>query len=76
MYTIHVKIKEIYKHNIEIMQALTLITDYKRIFSTKIHSIQNKIKLRKQAREYLTEDFEQQATEFYEGLLGKINTVN
>jgi hypothetical protein len=39
MYTIHVKIKEIYKQNIEISQTLLLIKDYKTIFNNKIKSI-------------------------------------
>lgn len=57
MYTIHLKIKDIYKHNLEIIQTLTLISEYKRIFSIKITSIQNKLKVRKDAKDYHTDHF-------------------
>ena len=57
MYTIHVKIKDIYKHNMEISQTLLLIKDYKMIFANKIKSITDKIKSRKNYKELYTHDF-------------------
>lgn len=76
MYTIHLKIKDIYKHNLEIIQTLTLISEYKRIFNIKITSIQNKLKARKDQKDYHTDNFEHQAIEFYEGLLEKVKALN
>jgi hypothetical protein len=72
MYTIHVKIKEIYKHNIEIYQTLLLIKDYKTILSSKIKSIAEKINRGRDSKEHFTQDFEAQAVEFYDGLIEKI----
>ena len=69
MYTIHVKIKDLYKHNIEIIQTLSLISEYKRIFPNKINSIQAKLKARKDNKDYFSDNFEAQAIEFYEGFL-------
>lgn len=57
MYTIHLKIKDIYKHNIEILQTLTLISEYKRIFNNKINSITNKLRTRREARDYFSDNF-------------------
>lgn len=57
MYTIHLKIKDVYKHNLEIMQTLTLITEYKRIFNNKINSITNKLKMRREANDYFADNF-------------------
>jgi hypothetical protein len=65
MYTIHLKIKDVYKHNLEIIQTLTLITEYKRIFNNKINSITNKLKMRREASDYFADNFETQALEFY-----------
>ena len=76
MYTIHVKIKEIYKQNIEISQTLLLIKDCKAIFNNKIKSISEKISLRKNFKHQTTEDFEAQAMEFYDGLIDKIQSIN
>jgi hypothetical protein len=61
MYTIHLKIKDIYKHNLEIIQTLTLISEYKRIFNNKINSIQAKLKIRKDSKDYFSDNFEKQA---------------
>jgi hypothetical protein len=61
MYTIHVKIKDIYKHNLEISQTLLLIKDYKAIFNSKIRSITEKLRVRKDSKEQYTQDFEAQA---------------
>ena len=72
MYTIHVKIKEIYKHNIEISQTLLLIKDYKNIFQSKIKSITDKMAQRHHNHDSFVPDFETQAIEFYEGLIDKI----
>ncbi len=61
MYTIHLKIKDVYKHNFEIINTLTLISEYKRIFNNKINSITNKLKMRREASDFYAENFEAQA---------------
>ena len=76
MYTIHVKIKELYKHNIEVSQTLLLIKDYKFIFNSKIKSIAEKLQARRSSQPHPTHDFESQAVEFYEGLIDKIQSIN
>ena len=76
MYTIHVKIKEIYKHNLEISQTLLLIKDYKMIFSNKIKAINEKIALQHTHNQMHIHDFEAQAVDFYDGLIDKIQNIN
>lgn len=75
MYTIHLKIKDLYKHNTDIINALSLITDYKRIFSNKIDSVQAKSGQARQSQDHFADNFEAQAVEFYEGLLEKVKAV-
>ena len=57
MYTIHVKIKELYKHNMEIITTLTLIAEYKRNFNHRINSIIGKLKKRKESKDYFADNF-------------------
>jgi hypothetical protein len=52
------KIKEIYKHNSEIIQILGKISDYKRLFTNRIASIDLKIKMRKQSKDFFADKFE------------------
>lgn len=47
MYSIHVKIKEFYKHDMQTITTLTLISEYKRNFNHRIASIIAKLKKRK-----------------------------
>jgi hypothetical protein len=47
MYTIHVKIKDLCKHNGDISQTLELISNYKKIFNARISSITHKLELRR-----------------------------
>lgn len=75
MYTLHLKIKDIYKHNLEIIQTLTLISEYKRIFTLKIASIRAKQAARTRPADPPARLFEQQAIEFYEGLLNRVSAL-
>ena len=74
MYTIHVKIKDICKHNGDIAQTLDLISNYKKIFQARINSINYKMSLWKDTAS--AEHFEAQALDFYEGLIEKIDSIN
>lgn len=43
MYGIHMKIKDTCKHSLDLGQTLELISNYKKIFNSKISSISNKL---------------------------------
>lgn len=76
MYTVHVKVKDIYKHNVDIIHALTLVTDYKRVFHGKINSIRLKMKQRHQLRQHYAANFEAQAIDFYQGMLAQLGDLS
>ncbi|CAM6001579.1 unnamed protein product [Sphagnum balticum] len=73
MYTVHIKIKEIYKHNLDVIRTLTLVAEYKRIFAHKTASI--KAKMRPRRHDDFMANFEAQAVDFYQALLEKVRGV-
>jgi hypothetical protein len=76
MHSVHGKIRDLFKHNIEVIQTLTHIADCKDPILAKISSIQKKLKQHQQKDLQFADNFEKEALEFYKEMLEKIKMVN